>query len=85
MKQAQEVYSREFDQVFFSLPANIRWQIVGKIRELGSRLASFPHQRLQGRPEFRLRSGDYRVIYEFDVARNILYLVTLGNRRDVYR
>lgn len=85
MKQAQEVYSREFDQVFFSLPLNIRRQVIGKIRELGSRLTSFPHQRLQGRPEFRLRVGDYRVIYEFDVARNILYFVTLGNRRDVYR
>lgn len=85
MKQAQEVYSREFDQVFFSLPPNVRRQVVGKIRELGSRLNSFSHQRLQGRPEFRLRVGDYRVIYEFDIARNILYLVTLGNRRDVYR
>ncbi|MFM8470136.1 MAG: type II toxin-antitoxin system RelE family toxin [Limisphaerales bacterium] len=85
MKQATEVYSREFDQIFFSLPTDIRRHIVAKIRELGSRLEAFPHQRLQGRPEFRLRVGDYRVIYEFDAARNILYLVTLGNRRDVYR
>jgi hypothetical protein len=33
---------------------------------MGTRLESFPHQRLQGRPEFKLRVGDYRVLYEFE-------------------
>ncbi len=28
-------------------------------------LEVFPHQRLKGRPELRLRVGDYRVLYEF--------------------
>ena len=85
MKQAQEVYSREFDAVFFQLPVHVRSQIEAKITELGGRLEQFPHHRLQGRDEFRLRVGDYRVIYEFELERNILYLVTLGNRREVYR
>lgn len=48
-------------------------------------LEQFCHVRLQGRAEFRLRVGDYRIIYEFDLAKNELYLVTLGHRRDVYR
>lgn len=58
---------------------------MANLRDLGRRLDSFPHWRLQGRPEFRLRVGDYRVIYQFDVRRNELFLVTLGHRRDVYR
>ena len=41
--------------------------------------------RLQGRAEFQLRVGDYRIIYAFDVSRNELSLVTLGHRREVYR
>ena len=85
MKQATEVYSREFDTIFFKLPPHIRERIESRIRELGARLEQFPHVRLQGRPEFRLRVGDYRVIYEFDLARNELFLITLGHRREVYR
>ena len=85
MKQATEVYAREFDAVFFALPHGTQDRIEAKIREMGRRLEDFPHVRLQGRPEFRLRVGDYRIIYKFDLVRNELYLVTLGHRRDVYR
>jgi mRNA interferase RelE/StbE len=85
VKQATEIYSREFDTIFFNLPAGIRTRIIADIRGLGRRLDSFPHWRLQGRPEFRLRVGDYRVIYMFDVGRNELFLSTIGHRRDVYR
>jgi mRNA interferase RelE/StbE len=85
VNQATEIYSREFDAIFFRLPARLQDRIEAKIRELGRQLESFRHERLQGRPEFRLRVGDYRVIYEFDVRRNELYLVTMGHRREVYR
>jgi mRNA interferase RelE/StbE len=85
VKQAQEVYAREFDSRFDKLDLRTRQQILSKIRELGLRLDQFPHQRLQGRTEYRLRAGDYRVIYDFDLANNILYLITLGHRREIYR
>jgi mRNA interferase RelE/StbE len=85
MRQATEIYSREFDAIFLNLPPHIRRQVETKIRELGRRLEDYPHHRLQGRPEFRMRSGDYRIVYEFDVAANELKLVTLGHRREVYR
>ena len=85
MKQATEVYSREFDQVYLSLPSAIRLRVEAKIRELGSRLGEYPHVRLQGREEFKLRVGDYRIIYEFDAARNEIYLIAMGHRREVYR
>ena len=85
MNQATEIYSREFDAIFVRLPPQIQGRIEARIRELGQRLDDFPHARLQGRPEFRLRVGDYRIIYAFDVNRNEVSLVTLGHRREVYR
>ena len=85
MSQATEIYSREFDSIFFQLPPHIRDRIEGRIHDLGRKLEEFPHVRLQGRVEFRLRVGDYRIIYAFDLPKNELYLVTLGHRRDVYR
>ena len=85
MRQATEVYARSFDAIYFGLSPAVRALIDLKITDLGRRLESFPHHRLQGREEFRLRIGDYRVIYEFDAQRNELYLIALGHRRDVYR
>jgi len=67
------------------LPASIRRLVEEKIAERGNRLVSFPHYRMTGRREFRLRAGDYRVIYDFDAAKNEIYLITLGNRREIYR
>jgi len=81
----QEIYSREFDAVFFLLDARIRQQIEDKITEVGSRLRQFPHHRFKGMPEYRLRVGDYRGIYQFDRARNIIYLLAVGHRREIYR
>ena len=85
MGQATEIYSREFEGLFQQLPDAVRARIRAKIRFMGRRLEDFPHERLQGREEFRLRVGDYRIIYDFDVELNEILLVTLGHRRDVYR
>lgn len=83
--RAQEIYSAEFDRIFFKLPEQIRERLEAKISELGTKLSSFPHHRLKGSPDCRLRVGDYRIIYHFDLTTNQLYLITLGHRREIYR
>ena len=40
---------------------------------------------LTGRPAWRVRVGDYRVIYTIEDDRLVVVVVTLGHRRDVYR
>lgn len=40
---------------------------------------------LTGRPAWRVRVGDYRVVYTFEDDRLLVVAVTLGHRRDVYR
>jgi len=83
--QATEIYSKEFQSQFDRLPSGMRMRIIEKIRHVGRHLDTFPHERLQGRDEFRLRVGDFRIIYEFDLGKNEVSLVTLGHRREVYR
>ncbi|MDX2025183.1 type II toxin-antitoxin system RelE/ParE family toxin [Microcella sp.] len=39
---------------------------------------------LRGRPAWRVRVGDYRVIYTIDDGVLLIVVVTLGHRRDVY-
>ena len=43
------------------------------------------HQRLQARPEFKLRVGGYRVLYEFDAELGRIYLHFVGHRREIYK
>ncbi len=40
---------------------------------------------LRGRPGYRLRVGDYRIIYTIDDGLLLIVVVTLGHRRDVYQ
>lgn len=82
---ATQIVSAEFDATLARLPRNIATLIMRKIDDMGHRLDSFPHYRMTGRSEFRLRVGDYRIIYDFNVAKNEISLITLGNRREVYR
>jgi mRNA interferase RelE/StbE len=83
--KAQQIYFSAFDKRFFRLPANIQLQVQSKIDEIGLRLAEFPHYRMTGCDSYRVRIGDYRVIYEFDVSKGEIYLLTVGHRREIYR
>lgn len=82
---ATQIYSPKFDQRFFALPKIAQERIQKRIDELGLNLRNFQHQRLQGVDAFKLRVGDFRVIYEFKIERNELLLLTVGNRRDIYK
>jgi mRNA interferase RelE/StbE len=82
---ALQIWSPTFSKSFDGLPPGVREAVQRKIDEMGLRLESFPHKRLQGRPEFKLRVGDYRVLYEFDVKLGCIYLHYVGNRREIYK
>ena len=81
---ATQRFSREFDAALARLPAATRALVLEKIDALGLGLDRFPHYRMTGRDEYRLRVGDYRVIYGFDRAQNVIDLIALGHRREVY-
>jgi mRNA interferase RelE/StbE len=80
---ATQICSHRFDQRFFALPPDIQRRVQEKIDEMGRRLRSFSHYHMEGEDTYRLRVGDYRVIYQFDSEKNELYLIALGHRRDV--
>jgi mRNA interferase RelE/StbE len=60
-------------------------RIESRIDRLGMSLESHPHCRLKGVAFYRMRVGNYRVIYDFDRAKGTLYLLGVGHRREVYR
>ena len=42
-------------------------------------------KKLSGRPAWRIRVGSYRVLYEIHDARLVVLVVSVGDRKDVYR
>ena len=61
-----------------------------RIKERIDGLATDPRppgaKKLQGESDlFRLRAGNYRVIYSIEDVRTIVLVIRIGHRRDVYR
>ena len=60
-----------------------------RVREAIENLSKDPRpqgcKKLTGREGWRIRVGDYRVIYEVDDAQQALTILHVGHRRDVYK
>ncbi|MEI6084384.1 MAG: type II toxin-antitoxin system RelE/ParE family toxin [Verrucomicrobiota bacterium] len=79
------VPSKTFEKHFARLDRQIQQRIVSKVEEVDQQLPTWRHERLQGRAEYKLRVGDWRVLYDFDLATSRLLLLTVRHRREVYR
>jgi mRNA interferase RelE/StbE len=55
------------------------------IRALGQDPRPPGSRQLAGRDGWRLRVGDYGVIYDIDDAQHVVTVLHIGHRRDVYR
>ena len=63
-------------------------QIALKIDELAENPLPHGVQQLQGEDRdklYRIRCGDYRVIYKVDHEATVVTIATIGHRRDIYR
>jgi mRNA interferase RelE/StbE len=65
-----------------SLPAKHRAQILRKIERLHSGLHGDIKRLQSADVTYRLRMGDYRVL--FDVEGSVIVIRRVGNRRDIY-
>ncbi len=67
------------------LPNDALTRVVGAVRALGGDPTPPGSRKLTGREGWRLRVGDYRIIYEIDNDRRVVTVLHIGHRRDVYR
>jgi len=66
------------------LDPQIRRRVQGAIALLADDPRPPSAKKLKGRDAFRVRVGDYRVIYTVEEGVLLVVVVTLGHRRDVY-
>lgn len=68
------------------IPPDIRQRIIAKIDWLAENFEQIKPQPLSNNLSgyFKLRMGDYRVVYEFDDNETIIFIDRIGHRRQIY-
>jgi mRNA interferase RelE/StbE len=78
--------SRGAEKVLAALPGEARDRIASKIDALTENPRPQGAKKLSGEDDlYRVRAGDYRVVYEIRDRVLIVLVLNIGHRREVYR
>ena len=72
---------KELDKI----PDKLALHISNKIYEIGNNPYLHGYQKLGGGKGYRVRIGDYRVVYTVDQERKIVNIIKIRHRKEVYR
>ena len=79
-------FTREARKTLKAMPRNVRELVLGKIDDLAlDPMRAQNVKKLVGRPGYRLRVGDWRVIYTLDAGRLVVRVLDIGARGGVYQ
>ena len=68
------------------LPEDIKRRVAARIDALAGAPRPAGVERLQGEADlYRVRVGDYRIVYQVESKALVVLVVRIGHRRDVYR
>jgi len=76
---------RKAQKQLAKIPANDYKKVKQAIMDLEHDPRPPGAQKLKGRPGWRIRQGDYRVIYEIQDDNLIVLVLEVGDRKDIYR
>jgi mRNA interferase RelE/StbE len=68
-----------------ALPRKERTRVVDRIRRLATNLRPPGSEKLSGEEKYRIRQGNYRILYSIDDGDASVLIVKIAHRRDVYR
>ena len=60
-------------------------RVAAKIQLLASDPRPHGCEKLSGAEKYRIRRGDYRILYEIDDSTKLVIIVKVGDRKEVYR
>ena len=76
-------YENEATKDLNKLDASVSRRIIKKIDEMSISPSSCDIKKLKSSKYYRLRVGDYRIIFTFE--NNIIKILKIGNRQNIYR
>ena len=68
-----------------SIPNDYLKRIMEPIGSLAENPRPVVYEKLSGQEKYRIRQGDYRIIYSIQDTRLTVWVVKVGHRREVYR
>jgi mRNA interferase RelE/StbE len=68
-----------------SIPKKDIQRILAAIQSLADNPRPPQSKKLSGQERYRLRQGNYRILYSIEDEKLVVCVVKVGNRRDVYR
>ena len=68
-----------------SIPINDLRRIMERIGSLAANPRPLGCEKLSGQEKYRLRQGNYRIIYSIQDPQLTVWVVKVGHRREVYR
>ena len=66
------------------LPDNVALPLIKVIQRLADNPRPQGYKKLKGREGFRIRKGDYRIIYDICDELLVVDVIALGHRREIY-
>ena len=85
MESYKIVIKRSAAKEIEKIPKSHRKRIVSKIRDLSIQPRPPGVKKLSGEEKYRIRQGEYRILYKIDDSIITITVVKVGNRKDVYR
>ena len=86
MASYRVVWRRSAERELRDLPRDRIARVVALVSELAENPRPDGSRKLSGSERtYRIRSGDYRVVYTVEDDRLVIEVVRIGHRRDVYR
>lgn len=79
------IFTKSVKKDFRKIPKLEVSKILSEIAELAKNPRSSKTKKLKGEKLYRLRLGNYRVIYDIQDNLMLIFVVKLGHRSDIYR
>ena len=71
---------RELD----GIPRKDAQRIFRRTSELAENPGPMGYERLSGKEQYRIRQGDYRIVYSIEDKDSLIDIVKIGHRRDIH-
>jgi len=85
MARYEVLVKRSAAKELAGIPKGDLRRIVARIRSLGDNPRPQGSEKLSGQERYRVRQGDYRIVYCIQDTERTVCIVKIGHRREVYR
>ena len=80
------LFAKSAEKAFLGLDRDIQRRIARAIESLGKNPRPSGYVKLQGESDlYRIRAGDWRVVYTIQNQKLIVLVLKIGHRREIYR